>query len=285
MPRTSPLVSVIVPIFQAERFLEDAIDSVRRQTLEDWELLLVDDGSTDGGREIAHAAVRRDPARTMLLEHPGRANCGLPASRNRALAVARGTFVAPLDADDTWQPQKLERQVQLLNEWTEAALVFGSPKYWRGWTGLESDTRHDIVPGPGVEADTLHHPPTLLARLYPLGSLPAPCPSDLLVHRSWLTRLGGFEPSFSGPLSMYEDQALLAKLYLAAPAWVSSESWTWYRVHSDQMGTRFIRHYDEARHFFLEWLKGYLDARQVQDQEIRRLLWHASLPYRDPRLA
>jgi len=67
-----------------------------------------------------------------------------------------------------------------------------------------------------------------LLRSYPLGHGPAPCPSDLIVKRSVVQHVGGFEESFVGPFQMYEDQAFLSKVYLIAPAFVSGRCGTWY---------------------------------------------------------
>ncbi|HUG86498.1 MAG TPA: glycosyltransferase, partial [Euzebya sp.] len=96
----APLVSVVVPFYNDGQFLEDAIDSVRAQAFEEWELLLVDDGSTDGSTRVARRAAADHSGRIRYLDHPGHANRGAPASRNRGIAMARGSYVAFLDADD-----------------------------------------------------------------------------------------------------------------------------------------------------------------------------------------
>ena len=92
-------VSAIVIFLNEERFLAEAIASVRAQTFRDWELILVDDGSSDGSAGIARAAAEEDP-RIRVLAHPGGANRGMSASRNLGLSDARGEFVAFLDGDD-----------------------------------------------------------------------------------------------------------------------------------------------------------------------------------------
>jgi len=100
----TPLVSVITIFLDAERFLNEAIESLRAQTYERWELLLVDDGSRDGSSEIAREHAARDPHRIRVLEHAGHANLGMSASRNLGIAHARGDLVALLDADDVYLP-------------------------------------------------------------------------------------------------------------------------------------------------------------------------------------
>src|SRR5690348_3334121 len=96
----SPLVSVIIIFWNAEPFLAEAVASVVAQSYPDWELLLVDDGSTDGSTALAQQIVVRDPQRMRYLEHPGHANRGMSATRNLGIAQARGTYLAFLDADD-----------------------------------------------------------------------------------------------------------------------------------------------------------------------------------------
>src|SRR6185369_4754962 len=145
----------------AERFIEEAIASVFAQTYPHWELLLVDDGSTDGGTAIARGYAARHPDRVRYLEHPGHANRGMSASRNLGIAAARGAYVAFLDADDTWLPGKLTAQVALLHTHPEAAMVYGRTLIWHGWTGRPEDVARDHVLDLGVPPETLVAPPRL----------------------------------------------------------------------------------------------------------------------------
>lgn len=103
-----PVVSVIVPAFNAETTLAETLGSVIRQTLEDWECLVVDDGSTDGTAVLVEAMAERDPRIRLVRQ----ANQGVGAARNTAIRAARGRYLAPLDADDRWEPAKLARQVE-----------------------------------------------------------------------------------------------------------------------------------------------------------------------------
>jgi len=106
-----PLVSVLMPAFQAAAHLPRAAGSVRAQTLGGWELLIVDDGSTDTTAACARALCARD-GRVRLLRHGHRR--GAAAARNTALAAARGRYIAFLDADDAWHPEKLARQIAFM---------------------------------------------------------------------------------------------------------------------------------------------------------------------------
>ena len=113
------LVSVIVPVYNAARFLPDTLASVRAQTHGDWELLLVDDGSSDGSAPLMREAAAADP-RVRVFFHAR--NRGVAAARNTGLSEARGTLVAFLDSDDLWEPDKLAQQVACLRA-GDAALV------------------------------------------------------------------------------------------------------------------------------------------------------------------
>ena len=98
------LVSCIVPVYNGERYLREALDSIAAQTHRVIEIIVVDDGSTDGSAAI----VARYPARIRLYAQP---NAGPAAARNRGIRDARGAYLAFLDADDVWHPEKLERQL------------------------------------------------------------------------------------------------------------------------------------------------------------------------------
>ena len=108
-----PLVSIITPVYNAARWLPETLACVRAQTHENWEHILVDDGSTDGSREIIEAAARGD-SRIRILRTPR--NSGPSSARNLAIDAAQGTLLAFLDADDLWLPQKLARSI----EWIDA---------------------------------------------------------------------------------------------------------------------------------------------------------------------
>ena len=100
-----PSISVIVPVYQAEKFLRDCVESVRRQTFSDWELLLVDDGCTDGSPALCDELAREDDR--IRVFHKER-NSGVSETRNVGLDHVRGTYIAFLDSDDQYEPQCLE---------------------------------------------------------------------------------------------------------------------------------------------------------------------------------
>ncbi len=269
-----PRVSVIIIFHNAERFLSEAIESVFGQTYENWELLLVDDGSTDRSTELARQGRERDPGKVRLLEHEGRRNLGMSASRNLGIREAQAEFIAFLDADDTWLPRKLELQVAGLESHPEAAMVYGPTHYWFSWTGDPEDRQRDFVSPLGPAPDTLVKPPALFTICHPLGEAPSPIPTSLMVRRSLLETIGGFEDSFRG---LYEDQAFLVKVYLHGTIFVSGDCLTKYRMHPDSCVFRAMRtgQSNRARKIFLNWLEGYLKTQQVQDEAIWRALGQA----------
>lgn len=278
-----PLVSVIVIFFNAERFISEAIDSVFAQSYENWELLMVDDGSTDRSGELAKRLAEQHPGRVRSLEHDGRRNLGMSASRNLGIREARGEYVAFLDADDLWLPEKLERQVSDLESNPEAAMAYGPAHYWFSWTGKPEDRQRDFVCPLGIAPGTLIRPPALLTICHPLGEAPSAATCSLLLRRSVLDRIGGFEDSFRG---LYEDQAFLAKVYLQETVFLSGDCLAKYRMHPDSsvFTTLNAGQHDRGRHSFLNWLEGYLRAREVTDDAIRKALDKALWPYRHPVL-
>ena len=105
-----PLVSVIMPAYNAEKYIGEAVASVRAQTYENWELLILDDGSADRTAEIAERCAQQD-ARIRVLRNPE--NMGVARTRNRGFDLAQGEWIALLDSDDRWREQKLEKQLAL----------------------------------------------------------------------------------------------------------------------------------------------------------------------------
>lgn len=106
------LVSIITPCYNGEKYIAGTIESVMRQTYPHWEMIIVDDGSTDGTATVAAGYVERD-GRIQLIRQ---ANAGTASARNAALRVAQGRYIALLDADDVWEPVFLERQLAFMRE-------------------------------------------------------------------------------------------------------------------------------------------------------------------------
>jgi glycosyltransferase involved in cell wall biosynthesis len=271
---TPPRVSVIMPFLDAERFIDEAIRSVLDQRFTDWELLLVDDGSTDSSTEIAHSYALAHPGKIRYLEHEGHRNLGPSTSRNLAIAHARGEYLAPLDADDIWLPNKLAEQVPLMDARPDVGMLTGRTLVWYSWTGKPADAERDHILPLGVGPNTLVPPPTMLARLLQ-ARVRTPCPCSILLRRSVVEEVGGFEDEFR---FVFTDQVLYAKLFLATPVFVADGCWDKYRQHSTSSG--FVAQKTgrslAAEIAYLDWLAEYLRARGLEGSEV----WRAMASYR-----
>ena len=117
------LVSIITPLYNGQRFIAKTIESVQAQTYVDWEMLIINDGSTDTSAEIVET-FSADDDRIKLFSQP---NGGSAAARNNGIRRAEGQYIALLDADDVWEPFFLESQLELMNK-TNSLLVYGSHK-------------------------------------------------------------------------------------------------------------------------------------------------------------
>jgi glycosyltransferase involved in cell wall biosynthesis len=283
-----PVVSVIICFFNAQRFLRQAVQSVFAQTLENWELILVDDGSRDRGLEVAREALAQRPDRVRIIEHPGRENRGISASRNLGLHEARGRYVAFLDADDVWLPEKLERQVAQLEAHPEVAMTYGPTQRWFGWTGRPSDARRDLWMPTFVPSGSIVRPPDLLTLYLHTGGAAVPGVCSLLVRREAARSVGGFDDRFRG---VFEDQVFYSRICLNYPVLVTDDRTTRYRQHETSCCARALRsgEYDPflpstGRGRYLAWLRELL----IQDRIVDRALWKALRrelrPYEHPLL-
>lgn len=247
------VVTVIIIVYDGEAFLDEAIDSVAAQTFTAWELLVVDDGSTDTGPEIARRHAATDP-RIRTIAHPDGGNHGMSATRNLGLSHARSTYVGFLDADDVWEPTKLEEQVAILDDHPEAAMVYGRTLIWHQWAdppAAVADFYFDL----GVEPDRVHDPPVLFRNL--LGNVyQTPTTCNALVRRAVIEEVGGFEAPFRG---LFEDQVFFAKVHLHHPVYVSDRSWARYRQHPSSSSARSGVRTDLAAHVgYLRWLRRHV---------------------------
>ena len=106
-----PLVSIITPVYNAERFLSDTIKSVQNQTYKNWEILLIDDCSKDNSAQIIKEFLKYD---NRIKYIKLKKNSGASVSRNEGIRNAKGRFIAFVDSDDVWKPEKLEIQIKYM---------------------------------------------------------------------------------------------------------------------------------------------------------------------------
>ena len=159
------LISVIIPVYNGERYLAEAIESVLAQTYRRIEVIVVDDGSTDRSAEVA----RRFMPPVKYSHQP---NEGSASARNRGTSLAQGSLFAFLDADDIWVPDKLERQVEVLEAHLEVEAVFGHVKQFHS-PELDLRTRERIR--------------------CPEEALPGYMSSAILIRREAFFRIGLYE--------------------------------------------------------------------------------------------
>jgi glycosyltransferase involved in cell wall biosynthesis len=253
--RNEPLVSIIIPFLNPGSWLAEAIESVIHQTYATWELILVDDGSEKEHTDLAKAYAMNSLNRIKYIEHDGHRNKGVTASRNAGIAIASGSLIAFLDADDCWLPNKLAKQLAIFRQYPQVQMVCEASLFWYSWkSSTEKDYIQEIGTEPGV-----YQPPQLMKQLYPLGDGQPPCPSGIMVTKAALLRAGGFEEAFSGIYQLYEDQAFLSKVYAREVVYISGEANNKYRKRADSMssaaGNKSL--YRDVRLFYLEWLEKY----------------------------
>lgn len=223
------LVSCIVPVYNGERFLDEALNSIEAQSHRNREIIVVDDGSTDKTADLA-------AARGKALRYFRQENAGGAAARNQGIRMARGEFVAFLDADDLWHPEKIERQVARYNARPELEISlaqvqnFWMPEVAAERNELEGHRRTQPVPG------------------YSAGTL--------LVRRELFSRLGLFKGTMR-----HGDQTewFLRARELGAVVEVLPEVLLERRLHAGNVS----RHNGQASLTqYLELVKGVLDRRR-----------------------
>jgi len=172
----TPLVTVIIPAYNAAPWVERTLRSVLTQTYQNLEVLVVDDGSTDDTTPVVTAIAHQDP-RVRLLHQ---ANAGVAAARNLAIAQARGEFIAPIDADDLWYPENLEKQVQ--------RMIQGGPGMGLVYSWSVDIDENDALMG-GIRATTIQGDvyATLVCHNF-LGNA-----SASMMRRSCLEQVGGYD--------------------------------------------------------------------------------------------
>jgi glycosyltransferase involved in cell wall biosynthesis len=219
-----PLVSVIIPAFNAEDTINSTLRSVRAQTYRELEILVIDDGSSDNTAALVDAHIRLDPRIRLLRQE----NAGVAAARNLGIAQAKGEFVAPIDADDLWRPTKIEEELALLTDGgPDVALAYS----WQA----EIDELDRVI-------STSHRPeyegnvfiPMLTSNIIGSGS-------NALMRRHAVLECGGYDPSLRArggegceDLMLY---IMLAEHYHFA---VVREHLAGYRRRRGSMSTNFL---------------------------------------------
>jgi glycosyltransferase involved in cell wall biosynthesis len=213
----TPRVSVVMPVYNGERLLGEAVESILRQSFDNWELIAVDDGSRDRSLEILRAYAIKD---RRVRVHPMAANGGAIAARNTGTELARGEFIAVMDADDVSLPQRLATQLQYLDDHRETGVV-GSFVQLIDGDGKRSDVR------------TFPTDPALMAwSMLFFNCLAHP---SVMMRRNVLESANGYAPECKGGA---EDYDLFAKVSRIARLATIPEVLVLYRKWEGNMTKR-----------------------------------------------
>ena len=211
MQQDTPLISVVIPVYNGERTIQETLRSVLRQTLANFEILVINDGSTD---RTARVVASLDDPRIRLLNF---ANGGLAVSRNRGIARASGQFIAFLDADDLWTPDKLESQYRALVDHPECAVAYSLTHY------IDEAGHHKGICS-GYIANGNVYDDFLKFNFLGSGSNP-------LIRREALSEVGDFDPAFNPA----EDWDMYLRLARRFPFICVPEFQILYRTHQRSM--------------------------------------------------
>lgn len=252
MQAKTPKVSVVIAFLDGANFIGEAIDSVVAQSLSDWELILVDDGSTDSSPALARS-LADSSERVRYLAHPGGAHRGVAETRALGSRHARGEFLVFLDHDDILYPNALSQMAAKLDANADASAVFACVLYWAfdpslgatDWTSTYRGLGNGLTSGRRVlrsliRSDAYH---------------PANC--STLYRRRVYCELRDAGPLYPG---MYEETAILFRLLASHDVYLLDRPVAAYRMHSESMcqralaaGTLSNRGYSEDRSRFLDW--------------------------------
>jgi glycosyltransferase involved in cell wall biosynthesis len=228
--REPDLVSVIIPCYQQGRFLTACVESLRAQSYPRWEEIVVDDGSTDDTAAVAEALARRD-SRVLPISQ---SNAGLAAARNRGLGAARGAYLAFLDADDLFEPRKLECQVAHLTRHPDMAAVCGNVRYFD--TDTPAVFRPRLTPGddPDWIKRAVGSPPLPLTAWIWHNRIPVCSP---VIRRVLVDAIGPFDTT----LAAYEDWEFWLRAVLAGHRFglvAAAETDCLIRVHGSSLSAQ-----------------------------------------------
>lgn len=176
----TPVVSIIIPAFNAEKFIAETIQSVLAQTYSSWELIIVDDGSTDNTANIIKTFFQND--RIRYCYQP---NAGVSAARNKGIELSKGEYLAFLDADDLWHNQNIELKISTLKKNSSIGWVFGDMDY------IDANNKFICSAEPGNDLNVNE---TML--IWDGNMVPGIC-SNIIIRRTCLESGLRFDPSFS----------------------------------------------------------------------------------------
>jgi len=236
-------VSVIIPVYNCDAYLAEAIDSVIKQTFEDWEIIVIDDCSDDASFQVAIGYEKKLGKEKFILKSNDE-NKGVAFSRNSALKVAGGEYIAFLDADDYWHENKLAAQVRLLDNNPDQHLVHTGVKVIADYDWCEEN---NINPSDWEKEWNKK----FLARLYSNGRDYFPllshgdsiCWSSVMVKRQLIDWIGGFD---EGLIHQNEDWVFVLKASVFHGFTFLPPRFTFYRLHPSAYTTKAFLSKDKS---------------------------------------
>lgn len=256
----SAKVSVIIPTYNHAQYLVETIQSVLQQSFRDFELIVVNDGSSDQTENILKPYIDAG-----LIHYLRQENQGVAIARNNGLSLAVGEYIAFLDDDDLWPSDKLAWQVDFLDH-SDAALIGG---------GCYSDASKDpevLANGDAAKQLQDHD----LFRRNPFSS-----PGQTLLRRSAMDQVGGFDPEIWGA----DDLDLWMRLLSAGPLFISKEPALFYRLHEHNASSDAMKMATNLEKVFKKNLKLFPVAKQTELERLgfrfifrycgRKIIWEA----------
>jgi glycosyltransferase involved in cell wall biosynthesis len=212
-----PIVSVVIPVYNGEKTIRETINCVLNQSLSDFELLVVNDGSKDSTLEIVSRI--QDP-RLKVFSYP---NAGLAATRNRGISLSSSDYISFIDADDLWTPDKLEAQLKALEDNPQAAIAYS-------WTDCIDESSQFLRKGGYLTVNGDVYSQLLVVDFLESGSNP-------LFRKQALIEVGGFDES----LTAAEDWDILLRLAARYPFVAVPSPQILYRVSATSMSANVER--------------------------------------------
>ncbi|NJL78661.1 MAG: glycosyltransferase [Richelia sp. RM2_1_2] len=210
-------ISVIVPVFNGERTIEETIKSILNQTFSNIEIIIINDGSTDTTLEILENIY---DSRIKIFSYP---NAGLSVSRNRGISQAKGEYISFIDADDLWTADKLELQWQVLQSNSQAAVAYS-------WTDYIDESGKFIKSGRRIKVNGDAFRKLLITNFLENGSNP-------LIRQQALEKVGGFDES----LAAAEDKDMWLRLAANYEFVCVEKPQILYRTSTNSMSTNLKR--------------------------------------------
>ena len=244
-----PKISIITPLYNGSKTLEETAESVLSQDFTDWEWLFFDDGSKDGTQEIAKRYEKKFPTKIFYYEHFQNKNHGTSYTRNRAVEKSKGEIISFIDQDDIWFKNRLSTQFNLLEKSKDCAMIWGPCLYWY----KEREFKQPVGYG-GTGLKSGLYPPPDFVEIFLSELRGTPLPGACLVRRKCFDEVKGYDESIKGS----EDIVLWLKLADKYQIYYQDEILIKYRKHHDST-LSVARESGEMDKWDLEFYKWVID--------------------------